>query len=110
LENSGGDLLAAGLDINAQGHKQVAPPLEIGLEPGQKSLGTPSWNLAPGFLRVDGKCHFKFQNGARMDRPTRQLAMRCAPAHRMPARRRCPSKELSPTIKGIFMKIDLSAP
>lgn len=86
LENSGGDLLGAGLDIDAQGHKQVAPSLEIGLEPGQNSPGTSAWNLPPGFLRVDGKGHFKFQNGAGLDgppfaqRPTRKLARRCAPA------------------------------
>ncbi len=114
MEDSGSDLVAAGFDINAQGHKQVAPPMEIGLEPGQMSLGTPSWNLPPGFLRVDGKCHFKFEIalewiGPFPQRPTRKLAMRCAPANRVPARRGCHSKGLSPTIKGIFMKVDLSA-
>ena len=110
LENSGGDLLGAGLDIDAQGHKQVAPSLEIGLEPGQNSPGTSAWNLPPGFLRVDGKGHFKFQNGAGLDgppfaqRPTRKLARKRAPAHRVPARRRCPSKGLSPTILPHFLQ------
>lgn len=68
LERSRGDILGAGFDIDAQGNKKKATSLEIGLKLGKHSSKTPTRNLAPRLLGMDGESHFKFQNGTGMKR------------------------------------------
>ena len=68
LEGSGGNILGAGFDIDAQGNKKKATSLKIGLKLGKHSSRTPARNLAPRLLGVDGESHFKFQNGTGMKR------------------------------------------
>ncbi len=107
MEDCGSDLVAAGLDINAHGHKQVEPTLEIGLKPGQKSLGISLLASFAWMANVISNSRMALEwIGPFPLRPTRKLAMRCAPAHGVPVRKRNPSNELSSTIKGIFMKVD----
>lgn len=68
LEGSGGNILGAGFDIDAQGNKKKATLLEIGLKLGKHSSRTPARNLAPRLLGLDGEGHFKFQDGTGMKR------------------------------------------
>ena len=68
FESSGGNILGAGFDIDAQGNKKKATSLEIGLKLGKHSERTPARNLAPHLLRVNGESHFKFQDGTGINR------------------------------------------